>query len=159
MQRRLLLLALLASPALAMAQTPEPAGPQLTLPKEKLVIVSRGGVRHVFDVEVATTPRQQEVGEMFRKSVPANGGMLFYWDTPRESEMWMKNTLVPLDMVFIAQDGRIRSIAEDTVPESLAVIDSHGPVIATLELAAGVTAKLNIVVGDKVEAHILGNAP
>ena len=73
--------------------------------------------------------------------------------------MWMRNTIAPLDMVFINADGTIRSIAENTVPESLAVIDSRGPVRATLELAAGTTARLNIRVGDKVQQRIFGNAP
>ena len=159
MHRRLLLLTLLVAPLVALAQTPEPTGPQPVLPREKLVIVTHDGARHVFNVEMAITPAQQTVGEMFRKSVPEDGGMLFDWGTPRESQMWMKNTLVPLDMVFINQDGTIRSIAEDTVPQSLAVIDSNGPVRATLELAGGVTAKLNIVVGDKVQQRIFGNAP
>jgi uncharacterized protein len=159
MNRRLLLLALLAVPLAATAQTPEPTGPQPVLPKEKLVIVTHDGAKHVFEVEMALTPAQQTVGEMFRKSVPEDGGMLFDWGTPRESQMWMKNTLVPLDMVFINQDGTIRAIAEDTVPQSLAVIDSNGPVRATLELAGGMTAKLNIIVGDKVRQRIFGNAP
>jgi uncharacterized membrane protein (UPF0127 family) len=159
MIRRLILVLLLALPVAVLAQTSEPTGPQPELPKERLVIVTRDGAQHVFDVEMATKPAQQMVGEMFRTSVPENGGMLFDWGSPRESQMWMKNTLVPLDMVFINQDGTIRSIAEDTVPESLATIDSHGPVRATLELAGGVTAKLNIRVGDKVEQRIFGNAP
>ena len=104
---------------------------------------------------MAIKPEQQITGLMFRTSVPADGGMLFDWGTPRDSQMWMKNTLVPLDMVFINQDGTIRSIAENTVPQSLAVIDSRGPVRATLELAAGPPARLNIRVGDKVDpAHL-----
>jgi len=167
MFRRLLLLTLLALPLAvplavplaALAQSPDPTGPQPTLPKEKLVIVTKDGSKHAFDVELAATPKQQETGEMFRKSVPENGGMLFVWDTPKQSEMWMKNTLVPLDMVFIKPDGTIDSIAEDTVPRSLKIVASHGPVLATLELAGGVTAKLNITVGDKVEAKQFGNAP
>ncbi|MBO6085556.1 MAG: DUF192 domain-containing protein, partial [Acetobacter sp.] len=81
--------------------------------------------------------------------------MLFLWSKPQPIEMWMRNTLVPLDMVFIGTDRRIQAIAENTVPQSLAHIRSHGPVIATLELAGGVTAKLGIVVGDKVEAASL----
>lgn len=150
---------LVAAPLVAAAQSPEPTGPQPVLPKEKLVIISRDGAKHVFHVEVAKTREQQKTGEMFRKSVPEDGGMLFDWGTPRDSEMWMKNTLVPLDMVFINKDGTIRAIAEDTVPESLKVIDSHGPVLATLELAGGVTAKLNITVGDKVLGGPFGKAP
>lgn len=158
MQRRHLLLLFAALPALAHAQDAEPTAPQPELPKEKLVIVTHDGVRHEFSVEMATTPRQQQVGEMFRTSVPPDGGMLFNWGIPHASPMWMKNTLVPLDMVFINPDGAIRAIAENTVPESLAIIDSHGPVLATLELAGGTTARLDIRVGDKVLQRIFGNA-
>jgi uncharacterized protein len=159
------LLALLALPPLvgwalaARSQDKEPTTPQPELPKEKLVITTNDGVAHVFQVEMALKPEQEITGLMFRTSVPPDGGMLFDWGAARDSQMWMKNTLVPLDMVFINQDGTIRSIAEDTVPQSLAVIDSRGPVRATLELAAGTTARLNIRVGDKVTQRILGNAP
>jgi uncharacterized membrane protein (UPF0127 family) len=99
------------------------------------------------------------VGEMFRTSVAGDGGMLFDWGFPRPSQMWMRNTLVSLDMVFINADGTIRAIAEHTTPRSLAVIDSRGPVRATLELAAGTTANLDIRVGDTVKQRIFGNAP
>ena len=108
---------------------------------------------------MALTQEQQIVGEMFRKSVPADGGMLFDWGAPRESQMWMRNTLVPLDMVFINADGSIRTIAENTTPRSLAVISSGGPVRATLELAGGTTARLDIRVGDTVKQRLFGNAP
>jgi uncharacterized membrane protein (UPF0127 family) len=157
MRRRSLLALLLALP-IARARADEPTKAQPVLPKEKLVIVTKDGKRHVFQVEMATTEAEQRVGEMFRKSIPADGGMLFVWNTPRDVPMWMENTLVPLDMVFINADGTIRAIAENTVPQSLAIIPSHGPVLATLELAGGTTAKLNIVVGDKVEQRIFGNA-
>lgn len=143
----------------AWAQPGEPTGPQPELPKEKLVIVTRDGTRHTFNVEMALTAEQQTIGEMFRTAVPVDGGMLFDWGTPRPSIMWMKNTLIPLDMVFINADGTIRSIAENTVPHSLAAVDSRGPVRATLELAGGTTARLNIRVGDKVQQRIFGNVP
>ncbi len=132
---------------------------QPELPKEKLTIVTKAGARHDFDIEMALTPDQQEVGEMFRPSVPENGGMLFDWGAERPSQMWMKNTLASLDMVFINADGTIRAIAEHTVPRSLAVIDSRGPVRATLELAAGVTARRDIKVGDKVEHRLFTAKP
>ncbi|HUN41488.1 MAG TPA: DUF192 domain-containing protein [Acetobacteraceae bacterium] len=152
MNRRHLLLLLAALPAIARAQEDKITAPQPKLPTEKLTIVTKDGKRHDFTVELATTPREQEVGEMFRKVVPPDQGMLFVFDFPRESPFWMKNTLVPLDMVFINPDGTIRAIADNTVPESLAPVSSHGPVLAVLELAGGITAKLNIVVGDKVVA-------
>jgi uncharacterized membrane protein (UPF0127 family) len=146
-------------PLAALAQVPDTTKPQPELPKEKLVIVSHDGKQHVFDVEMAITPEQQTVGEMFRTSIPADGGMLFDWGKPEDTQMWMKNTLVSLDMVFINNDGTIRSIAERTTPRSLAVIDSRGPVRAALEINAGTTAKLDIRVGDLVKQRIFGNAP
>ena len=158
MRRRHVLATLLLIPLGAPAQTTDQTGPQPELPKEKLTIVTRDGARHDFMVEMAKTMDQQTVGLMFRPSVPPDGGMLFDWGNPRESEMWMKNTIAPLDMVFINADGTIRSIAENTVPQSLAVIDSRGPVRATLELAAGTTARLGIRVGDRVQQRIFGNA-
>jgi len=158
MQRRHLLILLVLAPLQAYAQQAAPTGPQPALPKETLTIVTRDGARHDFNVEMAIAPDQQTVGLMFRPSVPPDEGMLFDWGTPRNSQMWMRNTIASLDMVFINADGTIRSIAENTVPQSLAIIDSRGPVRATLELAAGTTKRLNIRVGDKVVQRIFGNA-
>lgn len=148
--------ALLLAPLAGRAQQ---TGPQPELPRQPLVVVTRDGARHTLQVEMALTPEQQETGLMFRTHIPADGGMLFDWGEERESQMWMKNTVSSLDMVFIEGDGTIRTIVEDTTPRSLAVIDSDGPVRATLEVAAGTTARLGIRVGDKVEAPIFGNLP
>ena len=150
MKRRLLLLGLLIMPMTLHAQTTA----QPELPKEHLVIVTRDGTRHDFDVEMALTEQQQTVGLMFRTTIPPAGGMLFDWGAPRDSTMWMRNTVSPLDMVFINADGTVRRVVEDTVPESLAVIESRGPVRATLELAAGTAKRLNIHAGDKVEQRL-----
>ncbi|MBB2162374.1 DUF192 domain-containing protein [Gluconacetobacter sacchari] len=141
--------------AAARAEDDTPTKAQAELPREALTIESAKGVKHVFSVELATTPRQQRVGEMFRTSVPADRGMLFVWPYPQQSDMWMENTLVSLDIVFIGEDGRITAIAENAVPQSLARISSHGPARATLELQGGITEKLGIVVGDKVESKAL----
>ena len=146
-----------AAPALAAGEAPATAA-QPELAKQPLVIIGTDGVRHAFSVEMATTPAQQETGLMFRTAVPADGGMLFDWGAPRQSMMWMKNTLVPLDMLFIAQDGTVSHIAENTVPHSLAVIDGRAPVRATLELAAGTAQRLNLTVGAKVEGGGFGTA-
>jgi len=164
MNRRHLLAVLSAAPLLlsarARAQTEaEPTGPQPDLPKEGLVIVTSDGKEHQFNVEMALAPDQQMVGLMFRPSVPEDGGMLFDWGKPRESQMWMRNTVASLDMLFINEDGTIRHIVENTVPQSLAVIDSGGPVRATLELAAGTAERLDIRVGDHVQQRIFGNTP
>jgi uncharacterized protein len=148
----------LALPATGHAASAEPTGPQPTLPTEKLVIVTHDGVHHDFNVEMAVTLEQQETGLMFRTNIPADGGMLFDWGGVRASQMWMKNTVSSLDMLFINPDGTIRHIAERTVPQSLAVIDSGGPVRATLEMAAGTAERLDIRVGDKVLAPVFGNA-
>ena len=133
-----------------------PTAAQPPLPTEKLVIVTRDGVHHDFTIELALTPEQQETGLMFREHVAETGGMLFDWGVERRSEMWMKNTIAPLDMLFIGPDGTIRRVVENTVPQSLAVIDG-GEARATLELAAGTAARLDIRVGDKVLAKQFGN--
>jgi len=131
-------------------------GPQPALPMQPLTIISKGGTTHKFMVEIASTPLEQEIGEMYRTNIPADRGMFFDWGTPREVPMWMKNCPVPEDMVFIGADGTITHIAENTVPESETNISSGGPVRATLELQGGITAKLDISVGDRISGVIFG---
>ena len=152
MRRMIFLGAALLALAGGLARADDATGPQPKLPTEQLTITSDDGKQHVFTVEVAVTEQQQDTGLMFRTSVPANTGMLFPWPQPQISEMWMKNTIEPLDMVFIGADGTVKAIAENTVPYSLRVISSGVPVLATLELQAGITAALDINVGDKVAA-------
>lgn len=159
MKRRALLFAVLSLSGAARAQNPSPNAAQPELPKERLVIVTHDGRRLTFQVEMAITPDQQITGLMFRKTVPEDGGMLFDWGQARPSQMWMRNTIVSLDMLFINADGSIRAIAERTVPQSLAVIDSHGPVRGVLEMRAGSAERLDIRVGDKVEQRIFGTGP
>jgi uncharacterized protein len=154
--RRRLFLLLLALPIPVWAVDTSQAQPEL--PKEKLTIVTHDGARHVLTVEMALTEDQQTVGEMWRQSVPEDSGMLFDWGAPRSSKMWMRNTLVPLDMIFINADGTVRSIARNTVPRSEVVIDGQGPVRATLEVAGGTAARLGIQPGDVVRQRIFGNA-
>jgi len=129
-------------------------GAQPELPTRKVTIISKSGARHEFTVEIAATPEEQEIGEMYRPTIPADHGMFFDWGTPRDVAMWMKNCPAPEDMVFIAQDGTIAHIAENTVPYSEANIDPGSAVRATLELQGGITAKLGIEVGDKVSGVI-----
>ena len=147
---------ILAAPVVpsAWAQTE----PQPRLPEEPLAFVTRAGRRHEFKVEMALAPEQQMVGLMFRRSVGPAEGMLFDWGVPRESNMWMRNTITSLDMLFIAADGRIHRIAERTVPLSLATVASNGPVRATLELAAGTAERLKLRVGDRVLHRIFNTA-
>lgn len=157
----LAMVALPGVPALA-ERCPSPEtyhAPQPVLPKEELVIVGPNGKQHVFQVEMALTPEQQEIGLMARKSVPAGGGMLFDMGNPPErSRFWMCNTVVSLDMVFIEPDGTIDSIVENAVPFSLDGVASKGPVRATLELPAGTAARAGIHVGDTVRQRIFGKA-
>ncbi|MDR3521941.1 MAG: DUF192 domain-containing protein [Acidocella sp.] len=152
MKLALLAAALVMVTGVARADSDDPTGPQPKLPTEQLTIISDDGKSHVFNVEVAATTQQQDTGLMFRPVVPADSGMLFPWPQPQVSEMWMKNTIAPLDMVFIGADGTVKAIAENTVPYSLKDISSGVPVLATLELQAGLTAAEDINVGDKVIA-------
>lgn len=103
-----------------------------------------------FDVEVARTPDEQARGLMFRTALPPFGGMLFPLSPPREASFWMKNTVIPLDMIFIRQDGTIARIAAQTIPYSLESESSGEPVAAVLELAGGRAAALGISEDDKV---------
>ena len=105
---------------------------------------------HRFTVEVARTDEQQAQGLMHRESLAPDRGMIFPYPTPREASFWMKNTLIPLDMIFIRADGTIARIEENTVPLSLEPVASLEPVVAVLELAGGRSAELGIKPGDKV---------
>jgi uncharacterized membrane protein (UPF0127 family) len=120
---------------------------------EPLEILTRNGVR-VFNVEVAVTPEQHAIGLMNRRAVPAGTGMLFDFGQPQMTSFWMKDTYVSLDMLFIAADGTIVSIAEDTTPLSLAPILSPSPVKAVLEVVAGTVRRQGIAPGDRVGHRI-----
>jgi len=121
-----------------------------TFERSELTIVS-GGKRHPFQVELALSSEQMAQGLMFRRQMAPDAGMLFLHREERELSMWMKNTFIPLDMIFIAADGRITHIAQRTVPQSLATISSEGVAKAVLELNAGTAERLGIKPGDRVE--------
>ena len=103
-----------------------------------------------LDVEVADTEQKREHGLMFRRSLPENGGMIFLFDDERTISMWMKNTYIPLDMVFIGDDWRIKHIARDTEPLSTDIISSVHPASRVLEIGGGQAAKLGLAPGDAV---------
>lgn len=105
---------------------------------------------HRFAVEVARTEAEQEKGLMFRKSLDPDGGMLFPMNPPRTASFWMKDTLIPLDMLFIKTDGTIAFIAANARPYSREPISAGVPVAAVLELKGGRAAELNIREGDGV---------
>ena len=112
---------------------------------------------HKFDVELATTPDQLSVGLMYRRSLAVDAGMLFDYGRPQKVAMWMKNTLIPLDMVFIDASGTVAHISERAVPKSLRTISSKVPVRAVLELNGGTVARLKIKIGDRIRHAIFGN--
>lgn len=120
---------------------------------EKLEITSKTGV-HTFSVELATNDAERARGLMFRKEIPDGTGMLFDFEKEQPVAFWMKNTYVSLDMIFIRADGRILSIAENTVPFSEQPVPSGGPVRGVLEVAAGTARKLGIAPGDRVDHRI-----
>ena len=153
--KKFLILGLLA---FGLAHAADLSKAQPTLPQEDLVIVTHDGKPHLFHVEMAVTTDQQEIGLMWRTALAADQGMLFDTGTSQISQMWMKNTLIPLDMVFISADGTVAAITENAVPQSLAVISSGVPVRATLELQGGLTEALDIRVGDKVQQRIFANS-
>jgi uncharacterized membrane protein (UPF0127 family) len=126
-------------------------------PTAPLTIESATG-RHDFSVEVATTPGQMEQGLMFRRSLAPEAGMIFDFKTPSMATMWMKNTLIPLDMLFVDAQGRIVNIHERAVPQSLDTISAAAPVRGVVELNGGTTARLGIRPGDRVLFPIFGNA-
>jgi len=120
------------------------------LATSELAIVTGSGKRHDFSVEVARTAEEQAIGMMFRQAVPEDTGMLFLFPSPRPASFWMRNTYVPLDLIFIRKDGRIESILPNARPESLDLLQSNGPVIAVLELAGGLSERLGLSAGDRV---------
>jgi uncharacterized membrane protein (UPF0127 family) len=120
---------------------------------QTLEIASRTGV-HTFAVEIADTDATRERGLMFRKSLPEGKGMLFDFKSEQPVNFWMKNTYIPLDMLFIREDGRILRIAENTKPLSTEIIPSGGPVRAVLEVIGGTARKLGIAPGDRVAYRI-----
>lgn len=120
------------------------------LDHKDLSIVTAGGQTYHFDVEVAQTPEQQQRGLMFRKGMAPDAGMIFPFERDTTTSFWMRNTLIPLDMLFVAGDGSIKHIAPDATPLSDAEIPSGYPVRMVIELNGGTAAKFGIHVGDKV---------
>lgn len=114
------------------------------------LVIRTATTSHRFDVEVAANPAQQERGLMFRKSLDPDKGMLFPMDPPRIASFWMKNTLIPLDMLFVRTDGTIAFIGADAEPYSKVPVSAGIPVAAVLELAGGRAASLGISEGDRV---------
>ena len=126
--------------------------------REPVIIVTAAGQTE-FSAEIADTDALQQYGLMFRYTLAADRAMLFDFGKARPVGMWMKNTYIALDMVFIRTDGTVASVAESTVPHSLEVIGSQEPVLAVLEVAAGTAQRLGLKPGDKVYHPIFKPAP
>lgn len=126
-------------------------GPARAAERTTIEIASRTGV-HLFSVEFVDNDKDRAQGLMYRTSLPEGQGMLFDFGREQDVAMWMKNTYIPLDMMFIRGDGRILRIAENTTPLSERIIASGGPVRAVLEVIGGTAQKLGIAPGDRV-AH------
>lgn len=116
---------------------------------EPLIFETAAGPR-TFQIEIADTPEQRRVGLMYRRSMPADHGMLFDFGQPQEVSMWMENTYVSLDMVFVGENGRVTRIAENTEPLSTRIISSDGPARYVVELVAGAAKRIGLKPGDKV---------
>ena len=146
-------------PAFGLAAQVTPASAQEKAQEEVLELVTASGT-HALDVELATTPEKQALGLMYRTSLAPNKGMLFFHEgKPRELTMWMRNTYIPLDMVFIRADGTVHHIAARTEPFSERIISSQGPVQAVLEIGGGMAEKLGLKPGDTIRHRFFGAAP
>jgi len=145
------LILLIALPAAAPAAR---AQELVTFERTELAIVTAGGGRHQFKAEWAKSEAQKSRGLMFRKEMPLDHGMLLDYDPPQPAAIWMRNTLIGLDIVFIRADGTIESIFLGAKPRDETSMPSKGAVRAVLELNAGVTRLLGIQPGDKVEHPI-----
>lgn len=147
------LLAAVASGAVAsgaVAQT------LVTFPKSKAEVVTQAGKHYAFAVELATTHDQLTQGLMFRPNMAADAGMLFDFGADKPVSMWMRNTLIPLDMLFIAADGRVVGIHERAVPGSSEIISSPEAVRGVLELNGGTAQRLGLAAGDRVVHPMFG---
>ena len=119
--------------------------------KSELLIITSNGSKHNFLVEVARTEEEKKIGLMFRRTLAKNAGMLFLYKREALRLMWMKNTFIPLDILFIDKKGVIKRVVKRTIPHSLATISSRQSVLAVLELRGGITSSLEIKKGDRIE--------
>lgn len=136
--------------------------PRQELPKapytEPLIIQTQGGDTYTFYVDVADTPPKIIRGLMNRESMPEMAGMLFSFALEKQRNFWMRNTLIPLDMLFIKADGTIHHIHENAIPHDETSISSQGPVLNVVEINGGMSRKLGIEKGDVVHHPVFGNA-
>jgi hypothetical protein len=128
------------------------------LKSERMTLVTAKGEIEL-EVEIAETNEQKVKGLMFRRSLGERSGMLFLYGPPQEITMWMKNTYIPLDMVFLTANGSVHRIEAMTQPFSEEVIASHGPVTAVLEIPGGAAQRLGLKAGDRVRHRYFAASP
>ncbi|MDD5586964.1 MAG: DUF192 domain-containing protein [Alphaproteobacteria bacterium] len=148
--------AIVAIIVLLYGQQRAPSGETPVFSIGRLTIETGDGKTAAFNVELAETPEQQRQGLMFRRSLPQDSGMLFLFKSAAPVDFWMKNTLIPLDMIFVREDGAIAKIAARTVPHDLTKISSGEPVSGVLEINGGEAERLGLKPGDKVLYPALG---
>jgi uncharacterized membrane protein (UPF0127 family) len=124
--------------------------PAAALKKQPLTFVTGSG-SHAITVELADNDSTRSTGLMFRRSIGPDEGMLFIYNDEREISMWMKNTYITLDMIFVKRDGEISHIAANTEPFSEQIIPSEGPALGVIEMAAGSASRLGLKPGDRVK--------
>ncbi len=125
---------------------------------ELLSIISADGFRHDFQVEVVATPESRAAGLMFRKTLAPDAGMLFVFDDAEPRQFWMKNTLIPLDMIFIGSGGVIRFIHPNAIPHDETPVPAQGvPAVSVLEINGGQAERLGLKAGDVIHHVSFGN--
>jgi hypothetical protein len=147
----LVALLLLGAPAIATAQPVAVAQATLREIPLRLMTAKR---THRYSVELAATPREQQIGMMFRTRLARGRGMLFPFAAPRPLSFWMENTLISLDLVFVGADRRVLNVAARATPLSRAFLSSQGAAVAVLEIGAGEAARIGLRAGDRVEYNL-----
>jgi uncharacterized membrane protein (UPF0127 family) len=150
--RALMLCMVLLLPSVLLAQSTA----QQKLRTSPLIIQTAKGKQY-FTVEMALSNKERERGLMFRETLGEDEGMLFFFEHDEQITMWMKNTLVPLDMIFIGADGEVAGVSENAVPKSLRHISSGVPVRAVLEIKAGLARRLQVEAGSVIRNVLFGN--
>lgn len=125
--------------------------------ENSLTIITKDGAKHKFNIEIMDNDETRAKGMMFREEIAPNFGMLFDFQEERQVAFWMKNTLIPLDMIFIAANGEIKNIHVNAMPQDLTAIPSDEPVRFVLEIAGGRSVELGISKGDRLEYKLVEN--
>ncbi len=144
----LLVLAILIGTGIFLWGAPQSSGP--VFPHDTMIIQRADGKQLPFNIEIASTPAQTQYGLMFRRSMPEDAGMLFLFAPEQAVSFWMKNTYIPLDMLFVHGDGTIGKIVTHAQPFDLATINSDEPIRGVVEINGGMADRLGLKSGDKV---------